>query len=153
MIRKAHGERHVNPDRNARPVLEDVKVHVRFRLSALWAAVMFCYVYGDYFELYQPGKLQGMLAGRMPFGPISQGVLVGTSALLAVPAVMVFLPLVLPPRVSRWVNIVLGVVYTLIMLLAIQGSWYFYIFFGVLEMMLTSSIVWYAWTWPKAPER
>jgi len=143
----------MNPDRNARPVLEDVKVHVRFKLSALWAAEMFCYVYGDYFELYQPGKLQGMLGGRMPFGPISQGVLVGTSALLAVPAVMVFLPLVLPPRVNRWVNVVLGAVYTVIMLLAIQGSWYFYIFFGVIEMALTSLIVWYAWTWPKARER
>ena len=24
---------------------------------------MFCYIYGDYFGLYPPGKLQGMLDG------------------------------------------------------------------------------------------
>jgi hypothetical protein len=38
--------------------LDDIKIHVKLKLSALWASVMFCYIYGDYFELYKPGKLQ-----------------------------------------------------------------------------------------------
>jgi hypothetical protein len=42
-------------------VFEDIKINVRFKLFALWSSVMFCYFYGDYFELYQPGKLQEML--------------------------------------------------------------------------------------------
>ena len=46
-----------------RPALEDIKVPVRYKLSAMWASVMFCYIYVDYFELYVPGKLQGMLDG------------------------------------------------------------------------------------------
>ncbi len=29
--------------------LHDIRIHVRFKLSALWAALMFCYIYGDYF--------------------------------------------------------------------------------------------------------
>ena len=57
-------------------LLEDVKVPVRVKLSALWASVMFCYVYGDYFGLYKPGSLQHMLDGRMePLGPTTQGIL------------------------------------------------------------------------------
>jgi hypothetical protein len=35
------------------------------------------------------------------------------------------------------------------MILAIQGGWHFYIFFGLIEIALTSLIVWYAWRWPR----
>ena len=31
------------------------------------SSVIFFYIYGDYIELYEPGKLQEMIAGRMPF--------------------------------------------------------------------------------------
>jgi hypothetical protein len=130
---------------------EDIKVPVRFKLFALWCSVMFFYIYGDYFELYQPGKLQQMIAGRMPFGAISQGVLMGMGAVMVVPSLMPFLSLVLPAGVNRWANIVFGAVYTLIMILAIRGGWHFYVFFGLIEITLTVLIVWYAWTWPKQP--
>ena len=46
------------------------QVPVRIRLAALWASLTFCYLYGDYFGLYRPGKLQGMLAGAGPVGPV-----------------------------------------------------------------------------------
>lgn len=131
--------------------LEDIKVHVRFKLFALWTSLMFCYVYGDYFQLYQPGKLQAMLAGKTDLGPVSQQTLLGMSAMLAIPALMAFLSLALPAQTARWANIVLGIVYTGIMLLAIQGSWQFYIFLGVIEIVLTLLIVWQAWSWPKQP--
>jgi Family of unknown function (DUF6326) len=128
---------------------EDIKVHVRFKLFALWSSVMFFYIYGDYFELYQPGKLQQMIAGRMPFGAISQGVLMGMAAVMVIPSLMPFLSLVLPAGVNRWANILFGAVYTLIMILAIRGGWHFYVSFGLIEITLTLLIVWYAWTWSK----
>jgi hypothetical protein len=130
--------------------LDDIKIHVKLKLSALWASLMFCYVYGDYFGLYKPGKLQGMLDGNGPIGPVSQGTLVATSILLAVPAVMVFLSLVLPPKLDRWLNIILGAFYILVMLLTMPGAWAFYIVMGIIEIALTGLIVWYAWTWPSA---
>ncbi len=134
-------------------MLDDMRVPVRLKLSALWCSVMFCYIYGDYFELYQPGKLTGMISGKLALGAVSQGVLIGMAAVMAVPSLMVFLSLVLPPRMNRWTNIVLGVIYTVIMILAIRGSWYFYIFFGLIEIALTVSIVWYAWNWPNQRPR
>jgi hypothetical protein len=129
--------------------LDDIRIHVRFKLFALWTSLMFCYVYGDYFELYQPGKLQTMLAGRTAMGPVSQNMLVGMSIMLAIPAVMTFLSLVLPATLCRWINILLGIVYTVVMILAIQGAWRFYIFFGVVEIVLSVLIVVYAWRWPR----
>ncbi len=129
--------------------LEDFGVHVKHKLAALWAALMFCYIYGDYFGLYVPGKLRGMLAGDGPIGAASQGTLVATSILLAIPGLMVFLCLVLPPRLNRWLNIVLALFYIVIMLLTMPGAWWFYIILGMVEIALGVLTIWYAWRWPR----
>ncbi len=133
------------------PALEDVKIPVKVKLAALWASVMFCYVYGDYFDLYTPGKLQGMLEGRMePLGAVTQGVLFGTSILMVVPSLMIFLSIALQPAISRWLNIAAGLLYSAIMLLiAVSGGWMFYVFLALVEATLTSLVVWHAWCWPR----
>jgi hypothetical protein len=130
-------------------MLEDVKVPIRLKLSALWAALMFCYVYGDYFGLYHPGQLQRMLHGDGPIGPTSQGTLVAVSIVMAIPSLMVFLPVVLPPVFNRWTNIVLALLYAAIVVMTMPGSWAFYIFFSTVEIVLSLAIVWYAWKWPR----
>ncbi len=130
---------------------EDVRVSVRLKLFALWCSVIFFYIYGDYFELYEPGKLQGMIAGRLAFGAVSQGALLGMSAIMVVPSLMPFLSLVLPAPVNRWVNVVFGSIYSVIMILAIRGGWHFYVVYGLIEIVLTLLIVWFAWSWPKQP--
>lgn len=129
----------------ANPIsLDHPTVHVRVKLSALWASVMFCYIYADYFLLWQPGALQGMAEGQ---GFLStQGGALGASVLLTIPAVMIFLPLVLPTRTNRWVNIVLGAVYTVVNIAQLPGTWVpFYVFFGVVEVALTLTVVVLAW--------
>jgi hypothetical protein len=129
--------------------LDDIKIHVKLKMSALWSSVMFCYIYADYFGLYVPGSLQRMLAGKMgPLGPVTQMVLLGTSVTLAIPSIMIFLSLVLKPNLNRWLNIVLGSLYTAIILIT-MWRWAFYIFYGVIEIALSGLVVWYAWNWPK----
>ncbi|MDQ2866086.1 MAG: DUF6326 family protein [Candidatus Eremiobacteraeota bacterium] len=131
-------------------VLDDIKVHVRFRLAALWTSVMFCYIYADYFQLYQPGTVRSMMQGSMaPFGAASQSVLLGTSVMLTIPAVMIFLSIALKSRISRALNLAFGVIYTLIELLTIPGGWVFYQLFGAIEVILTLLVVWYSWRWPR----
>jgi hypothetical protein len=85
--------------------------------------------------------------------PVSQGVLLGMSAIMIIPSLMPFLSLVLPAAMNRWANVVFGALYTVVMILAIIGSWHFYIVYGLIEIILTALIVWYAWTWPKQPTR
>ncbi len=132
-------------------VLDDVPVPIRYKLSALWVSVMFLYIYTDYFELYVPGKLQSMLAGQMaPVGPVTQSVLFGTAAMLALPSLMIFLSAALPASATRWLNIAVAVIYTAIQLAVISGSgWTFYVAMGLLETALTVLIVWTAWKWPR----
>ena len=70
---------------------------------------------------------------------------------MIVPCLMPFLSVVLPVRLSRWLNIVFGVVYILVMVAVVAAAhgWYFYTMYGLIEILLTLLIVWYAWTWPK----
>jgi hypothetical protein len=56
---------------------------------------------------------------------------------------------VLKPRLNRWLNIILGATYTVIILITMPGAWVFYIFLGVIEIVLTMLVVWYAWNWPR----
>ena len=131
--------------------LDDLKVHVKVKLSLLWAALMFFYIYGDYFGLYVPGQLKGMLGGQGPIGPVAQGNLAVVSVLTVLPGLMVFLSIVLPPAVNRWLNFSMGLFYTATVLttLILFQNWVFYILYSLSEMSLTLLVVWYAWKWPR----
>jgi hypothetical protein len=131
--------------------LQDSKVDIKVKLAALWIATMFCYIYGDYFELYVPGKLSSMLEGKMlPLGPVTQAMLVGTSTMMAIQAAMIFLSLVAPAAFNKWLNVVLALVFSLVVALVItRGGWTFYKLLGGLEIVLLLVVVWQAWNWPK----
>src|SRR5580704_13609974 len=98
-------------DKRNAMAFEDVRVHVRLKLFALWSSVMFFYIYGDYFQLWQRGQLQEMIAGRMPFAGNPQIVLLGMAGVMVVPSLMPFLSLLLPVRVNRLLNTIFGVAY------------------------------------------
>jgi len=139
----------MDPTRSTRGQLADPEVSIKVKLSGLWASVMFCYIYADYFGLYKPGNLQAMLAGRMgPLGRVTQGVLVGTSVMMAIPSLMIFLSLALAPRPNRWSNIVFGLLYSLIIVVTAWPEWAFYKVWGVVEVTLTMGAAWLAWRWP-----
>lgn len=131
-------------------MLEDPKVNVKLKLAGLWTSSMFLYVYGDFFGLFQPGEVVKLFNGEIPsMGPSTQSLVLFCAISVTIPALMIFLSLVLRPVVNRCTNIVLGLVYTLFMAITMPGAWWFYLFLGVVEMILTLAIVWYAWTWPK----
>jgi hypothetical protein len=91
-----------------------------------------------------------MLEGKMALGTVTQGMLFGTAVLMAVPALMVALSVLLPAAVARWTNIGAGIFYAGIMLLIlIGGAWAFYMFFAAVEVAVTLAIVWLAWRWPR----
>ena len=131
--------------------LEDRKIDIKVKLSSLWVAVLFCYIYGDYFSLYAPYKLENMLAGYLVLKfPATQSILLASAILMAIPSLMVFLCMVLPPKLNRLINIILGVIYTVVMLLTMLTiQWPFYLFLGLVEIALTLLIAWYAYNWPK----
>lgn len=134
---------------DATQVLSDPPLPLRLRLSALWASLTFCYLYGDYFGLYKPGKLQHMLEGAGPMGPATQASLLFVALLLVVPGLMVFLSLALPARVARWASIGLALFYAVFVALTMPGAWWFYLAYSSIEIALSTTIVWLAWRWPR----
>lgn len=131
--------------------LEDFKINVKLKLSALWTSVTLCYLYGDYFELYVPGKVEGLVNGQNLLDSPTKLFL--ASVLLVIPALMVFLPVILKPFINKWLNIIFGLFFTIIMILVgvtSISSWRtFYVFLAIVEVCLTSLIVWSAWNWQK----
>ncbi len=131
--------------------LEEYKVNIRIVLSAFWTAIMFCYLYGDYFELYVPNKVAGLISGdNLLDSPIKLFV---TTLVMAVPALMVLLTLVVSPSWAKGLNIGVGVFFTLFTLLvgiSSLSSWRtFYVFLSFLESLLTGMVVYRAWRWPR----
>ena len=141
----------MNSEKKTATILEDVKINVKIKLSALWVAVMLCYLYGDVFGLYKPGLIEEIIAGEVAGMQITQVWLLGVVILMVSPSIMVFLSLTLKVKANRWANIILGIVYTGVMLytMLMPGVWAYYIFLGIVEVALTALIVWYAWKWPK----
>lgn len=130
--------------------LLDVKVNVKIKLSALWIVVMFLYAYVDIFSLFKPGIIEGIIAGKVFIFQVSQIFLFLTTLYIVIPSVMIFLSLVLKPKVNRWTNIIVSMLYFVTMLGACIGeTWSFYIFGTIIESLLLFLIVWYAWKWPK----
>ncbi|OIV43819.1 DUF6326 family protein [Flavobacterium johnsoniae] len=130
---------------------EDFKVNTKIKLSALWTSVMFCYIYGDYFSLYVPKKVQDFISGETLLdSPVK---LFLATVLMAIPALMIFASVILEPKINRWLNIIFGIIYTAIMLLiaftTVSLWWSFYVFLAFIESILTAAIVWYAIKWPR----
>jgi Family of unknown function (DUF6326) len=136
-------------------VLDDSAMSVKARISVLWGAATLLYLYGDVIAFYSPGGLQRMLDGKMGPWPVTPILLLGVAILMSAPAVMVALTVLLKPVASRWLNVVMGAAYTAIMLFTMIAAWksdsYFYIYLGVVEVVLTLLVVWYALTWPRQP--
>ncbi|MDR6920742.1 MULTISPECIES: DUF6326 family protein [Chryseobacterium] len=130
---------------------EETSVNIKIILAGLWTSATLCYLYGDYFELYIPGKAKGLVEGtNLLDSPVK---LFMAAVVLALPAVMVFLSLMLKAKINRIFNIILGIFFTAIMLLIAATSltaWRaFYVFLALLESFITILIVWKAWKWKK----
>ncbi|MBS1759580.1 MAG: hypothetical protein JST23_05580 [Bacteroidetes bacterium] len=131
--------------------LQDFKINIKLQLSALWASVMFLYIYGDYFELYVPQKVEGLVNGQNLLNTPYK--LLFATVILTLSSLMIFLSVLLKPKWNRVLNISIGIFLTLFTLLVGVSSFsewrIFYVMLSFLESIITSIIVWKVWHWPK----
>lgn len=130
---------------------EDNPVSIKTLLALSWTAVTLCYLYGDYFELYVPGKVEGLVTGQRLLD--TPGKLLLAALLLALPAMMVLLCVLLKPAVSRYANIIVGILLSVVTIWVATDSttpWRrFYLVLAIIESCITLFIVWTAWRWPR----
>ncbi len=66
---------------------------------------------------------------------------------------MIFLSILLQPKLSCFLNLLFGILYTALMfwiLINYSDKWLrFATVFAIIECLITSMIVWYAWKWPQ----
>jgi len=133
----------------APPIFDPFPVNVRIKISALWASTMFVIAFVDIFGLFRADYRADIEAGEVSGFTIGQSFLLATTVYVAIPSLMVFLTLVLRPKVSRIANITLSIVYALTIVGAAIGEWNYYLLASAIELVLLGTIVWYARTWPR----
>lgn len=126
-------------------------IPVQGKLAAAWTSFMFLYIYVDYLQLHKPGVLDNIRAGRVFEFDISQALLTGFLASVAVTSFMILLSMTLPARANRTLNLAvasLSIPYA--MFNAVGESWtYFYALSIGLEVLILAFILRTAWTWPR----
>lgn len=140
----------MNTQRPENNRLEDSKVSVKLKLAALWTSLMFLIIYLDYFHLYMPGKIEDILKGKVYIFDVTQGFLLVALALVAIPALMIFLSVALPAKVNRWTTIIIaGVNIPCILYNLVGEAWIHMVVGAVVQVVLLCLIILYAWSWPR----
>lgn len=131
--------------------LLDARIPVQLKLSAAWGALMFLYLYADFFSLFRQGVIEDLIRGEVWVFDITQTYLVAVSVMMSIPALMVFFSAVLTPVWNRRLNLGVAAAFVLIALGALAGeSYVYYFYFTALELGLLAAIVRMSWTWPQA---
>jgi hypothetical protein len=113
-------------------------------LSATWVAVTLIYQYGDVLRLYHGGDMAKALADMQ----LNQFIWLGIAVLMLTPILLVFLTLVLPQPVARWVNIGVAAFFFLFNLVGLPTyPPLFDKFLLGVSLGFNGSTIWYAWNW------
>jgi Family of unknown function (DUF6326) len=122
------------------------------RLSQLWLFALLNYLYADVLALFF------IVGSKDPAPHLPRWVLLGAAVLMEIPIAEILASRLLPFRANRLANIIAGGIETLAVI-SMQfvyplatGAWHeqmfpSYIFFGTIETVCTSIIIWEAWTW------
>ena len=130
-------------------VLDEVKINVKVKLSALWLTLLLIYIYVDIFGFYKPGVIEDILEGMVWEFEITQAWALSALILMMIPIMMIYLSLDLKASVNRWTSIIVGIVYIVVGVSTTLGeNWAYYVVGHVIGIMVLVLIVWTAWKWP-----
>ena len=128
-------------------------IPVQAKIAAAWTSFMFLYIYVDFFNLYKPGVVDGILNGLIWKFDISSTLLTIFLVSVSIPALMVVLSMTLPARVNRATNLVVATLYIPVMMFNAAGtSWDWAFYYGLtigIEVLILAFILRSAWTWPR----
>jgi hypothetical protein len=128
--------------------LEDWKI----KIAVLWFVIAHGMLVFAALGIYEPGYIEGIIEGEVAGGPLTPEMNLGLAVVLLIPLVLAVLSLTLKGSINRWVNIIAGAVFAVLVLmdpvmyLAEQSAYSAYItLIGIVEFAASVLIVWYAW--------
>ena len=127
-----------------------MKVNIQIKLMGLWITLMLLYIYCDIYSFHRTGYIEEMMANKIGPFDVSQGLLAAFGVLMIIPALMVPVCLFLKPKINKWLNIVVGILYTLVNIGNLIGeTWAYYWIYGLIETAITIIIIITAFKWKK----
>lgn len=135
-------------------MLENTKINIKFKLAALWLTIFLLFIYGDLLSMWIPERLTDLLNGKMASGDTTPMRLVSVSVFITIYALMPLMNLILAPKISKILNIIISILFITVWLLILtqfsfSPIWNFYIYLAILEIVLALIILYVAWNWPK----
>jgi hypothetical protein len=131
--------------------LEDWKI----KITVLWIVLWCAGILTPFLELYMPGYVKELFSGLHEGTPTTPELQLVIAFIMIIPLVMAFLSLTLKDSINRWANIIVGIVWIGASLFdpiaygtgqsAYSAYAAYVILIGIVEVMFTASIVWYAW--------
>ena len=126
----------------------------KIRISVLWLTMGVGMSGAMILQMFVPGFINGIIAGKMGEMEISTGLLLMMSIFWIVFLSMAFLTLILNDTVNRYINAILGVFFVIYLIVEIYMSLSMQEFSGsnliqVFGIIFSFLIFWHAWKWPK----
>jgi hypothetical protein len=125
--------------------LEDWKIKV----SVLWLFYVVALVAYMTLGGFEPGAVEQVMAGEIGGIKITPELMLFFAIVFLAPLVMAFLSLTLKDSINRWANIIVGIIFVIIQLVAmidavaLLSAWM--ILMEVAKLVAPALIVWYAW--------
>lgn len=125
--------------------LEDWKI----KISVLWLFGAVAILAHQILVLMEPGIIAQLMAGEAEGQKIGPGLILLFAILMLVPLVMAFLSLTLKDSINRWLNIIVGAVFSVLWFVGVVDAAQTAYWGGALMTLSTvvasALIVWYAW--------
>lgn len=131
-------------------MLDQSRINVRVRLAGMWTSMLFVFAYVDLFSLYRADVGADLDVGRMGGFTVGDGFLLGTTAYVLVPALMITGSLMLSAPVARMANLVFAAVYAVSCVAGAIGDRAYYLLGTAVEVALLIAVAVTAWRWPRA---
>ena len=121
------------------------------RIAVLWVLMAVAISAHNIMAFMEPGMIEEIISGKVEGAALTPGMLIFRAIFWLIPLWLAFVSMTLKGSSNRWVNFVLGVVFTLLNIyhfiqhlasqvqILIIGS----------TVAVTALITWYAWNWPK----
>ena len=131
-------------------ILENVKT----KLALLWLVFFCVMVVTPSLELYLPGFIEDLVAGKAMGTEITAGLILFLAIVMLIPPVMAVLSITLKYSINRWTNIIVGIVFIALsfvspMTFLVDPTAYsaYLILVAIIQIVVAAMIAWNAYRW------
>ena len=128
----------------------DAKYNARTILIGLWVVLILLYIYCDHFSFFRTGEIERIISGFIGPFKITQISLILSSLITIIPSLTIVACLFVKPNILRCINIIVGILFTLVNIGNIVGeTWAYYLMYGIIEIIITVMITIISIRWKK----